>query len=73
MKNKKLYVVGYVGGAQSAIYSNNAWAFGGEGGISKMTLPAAKKHLKKLVSTRCSVAIFKLVPILKIKKNAPTK
>lgn len=74
-RNTKEFVVGYEGKAQDAVYAENVWAFGkdscanGEGGLTKMTLPQAKKHLKSLMSDDCNVVVFKLVPFYKEKRK----
>jgi len=72
MKYKKLYVVGYLGKSEDAVYSKEAWAFddkkGGKyGGVGLMTLPAAKKHIKSLGDPVLPKAIFKLTPVIKFK------
>jgi hypothetical protein len=67
-RTKKLYVVGYFGNTQSALYSESAWSFDGVGGIDRMTLARAKKHLKELQSNDCVIAIYKLVPVFKEKR-----
>ena len=72
-KSQKNYVVGYSGKEQVAIYSRIAWAFPvvgknrKEGGIEKMTFFQAQKHLKEFNSPKSIVAIYKLVPVKKIK------
>lgn len=64
-RNRKLYVVGYVGEFQ-CVYGPDA-----KGGASmycdRMTLPQATRKLKSLNTPDSSRAIFKLVPVLTVK------
>ena len=69
-EQKKKYVVGYFGKDQTALYSREAWSDStGGGGAGLMTLPQAKKHLRELYSDGCVVCIYKVVPVLKIKRK----
>lgn len=71
MSNKSIknYVIGYDGKVQDAIYSVRAWSSesDGSGGMDKMTLFQARRHLKALVSDDVTKVIFKLVPVEVIK------
>lgn len=62
MKAEKLYLVGFCGKNQTALYSNRAWSLeDGSGGVEKMTLHQAKRELKSL-QEGVPKAIFKVVP-----------
>lgn len=68
MKTPRLYVVGFTGKEQNALYSERAWVLRDEsGGIGKMTLSQAKKQLEELSGDVGYKAIFKVVPIYKEK------
>jgi hypothetical protein len=66
MASEKQYLVGFKGKSQTALYSDNAWASYDthQGGVTKMTLRQAKRHLKTLSGTKRTPAIiYKVVPL----------
>jgi hypothetical protein len=68
-RDQKQYLVGFKGKSQLALYSRHAWASYStrEGGVEKMTLKQAKKHLKLLTGTKRSPAIiYKVTPLLDV-------
>lgn len=67
--NEKMYLVGFLGKAQEALYSKNAWASEStqQGGVMKMTLPQARKHLLTLGDG--PKGIFKVAPLPTPKKG----
>lgn len=63
-KNSRRYLVGYYGKAQDAVYSNDGWAYSGEGGVCLMTLTEAKQYLPMaLASVGVRAAIFEVLPV----------
>lgn len=68
LANERMYLIGFLGKGQEALYSKNAWAFPTqEGGVTKMTLTEARKHLLTLGDG--PRGIFKAVPLPTPKKG----